>query len=254
MKILHIDIETAPEKAYVWGFFKQNIAENQIVEHGYTLSFAARWEGEKKVHFYSINKDGFDNMIEQAWLLLDEADAVVHYNGEKFDIPTLNREFLINDYAPPTPYHQIDLYKVVKRRFNFPRNGMDYVCKRLGITGKVPHKGMDLWTECMSGDKKAWETMEKYNKQDVVMLGELYVKLLPWIQNHPNHALFVDTNEPVCPNCGSTHVVKNGVEPETTNTQAYQRYRCQECSAPLRGRFTIVPKEKKHGILVQSKL
>ena len=241
MKILKIDIETAPHKVYVWDMFKQNVAENQIVENGYTMCFAAQWVGEKKVHFYSIHEHGFNDMIEQAWLLLDEADAVIHYNGEKFDMPTLNREFLLEGYVPPSPYHNIDLYRTIKKRFKFPRNGMDYVCRRLGLSTKVNHKGMDLWKECMDGDTKAWKTMEEYNKQDVRMLGELYNVLLPWVQNHPNHALYIDTDKPVCPNCSSTHVVKNGIE--TTQTQQYQRYRCSDCGVPLRGRFTIVPKE-----------
>ncbi|NIV35232.1 MAG: hypothetical protein GWN58_38990, partial [Anaerolineae bacterium] len=51
-----------------------------------------------------------EGMLEGAWELLDEADAVVHYNGKKFDIPTLNREFVKYGFTPPSPYKQIDLY------------------------------------------------------------------------------------------------------------------------------------------------
>ena len=34
-RILLLDIETAPNKVYVWGMWNQNIAANQVVEDGY---------------------------------------------------------------------------------------------------------------------------------------------------------------------------------------------------------------------------
>ena len=43
-------------------------------------------------------------MIKGIHKLLDECDAVIHYNGSKFDIPTLNKEFLLHGLHPPAPY------------------------------------------------------------------------------------------------------------------------------------------------------
>jgi hypothetical protein len=192
-------------------------------------------------------------MLKHVHKLLDEADAVVHYNGTKFDIPTLNWEFAKQGLAPPTPYHQIDLYRVVKQKMKAASNKLDFICQEFGLGGKVNHKGMELWDECMAGDEKAWRVMERYNKQDVRLLPKLYEKLLPWIKNHPNHALYVEEPaSPVCPNCGSTHVIKNGIE--ATATMQYQRYRCKDCKTPLRGRTNIGSKQTKENTLVQSKL
>lgn len=252
MKILHLDIETAPSKVYAWGLFKQNIALNQIVEPGYTLCWAAKWEGKPTIMFDSMHKSGMEKMLKSIWKLLDEADAVVHYNGVKFDIPTLNWEFAKYDVAPPSPYHQIDLYKTVKSRFRATSNKLDFIAQAFGLGSKVSHKGMSLWHDCMQGDDKAWKQMEKYNKQDVRLLPKLYKKLLPWIKNHPNHALFMETDRPVCPNCGSAHVVKKGTE--TTLTMEYQRYKCSDCNTPIRGRTSVLSKEKRKHILTQSKL
>ena len=252
MKILQIDIETAPNQVYTWGLFKQDIALNQIVEPGYTLCFAAKWLGQKEIIFESEEGGNFDRMIQRAWDLLNEADAVIHYNGKKFDIPTLNKEFMLAGLPPPDPYHQIDLYQTVKNRTKFASNKLDFVCQQLGLGGKTHHKGMQLWNDCMNNDSRAWKIMEKYNKQDVRLLEKLYNKLLPWITNHPNRGLYVDTLSPVCPNCGGTHLVKKGIE--TTATQQYQRFRCKKCETPLRGRLSIVPKDKKPAILTQSKL
>lgn len=252
MKILILDIETAPNKGYFWGLWGQNIAINQIEEPGYTLCWSAKWYKKPGMMFSSIYRDGQKKMLEDIWTLLDEADAVVHYNGTKFDIPTLNAEFAQIALPPPSPYHQIDLYKTVKKRFRLPSNKLDYVARHFDIKGKVEHKGMALWDGCMANNPKDWAHMERYNKQDVRMLEPLYQILLPWIQNHPNVGLYTDKKGMVCPNCGSTHIIKKGTE--TTQTQVYQRYRCKSCSAPLRGRTSLLPTEKRPLILTQSKL
>lgn len=252
MKILHLDIETAPNVCYTWGLFNQNISINQIVESGYTLCWAAKWHGEREVIFRSVYEHGMAQMIADMHELLCEADAVCHYNGTKFDMPILNKEFKLQQLPPPDPYHQIDLLQTARKRFKFTSNKLDYVAQQLGLGGKVQHKGMDLWRECMAGNQSSWRTMKRYNIQDVRLLEKLYTDLLPWIQGHPNHALYADTDRPVCPNCGSTHVIKKGVE--TTKTMQYQRYRCGDCQTPIRGRTTVMDKEKRAHVLTQSKL
>jgi len=57
-RILVLDIETSPNLAWVWGMWDQNVGINQLVESQTVLCFAARWLGEKKVHFHSVHQDG----------------------------------------------------------------------------------------------------------------------------------------------------------------------------------------------------
>jgi DNA polymerase elongation subunit (family B) len=250
MKILLLDIETAPHKVYVWGFWDQDVGLNQIEEPGYTLCWAAKWLGDKAVFFSSIN-DGKEAMLTQIYNLVEEADVVVHYNGTKFDMPTLNKEWAEIGLPPPAPYSQIDLFKVVKKQFRFPSNKLDYVSRELGLGKKHAHKGMELWRECMSGVEASWRTMETYNKQDVKLLERLYSKLLPWINNHPNRSLFDRTSVDggaSCPNCGSNHLQRRGYH--RTKTLAYQRYQCQDCGAWSKERTAEkVDKEVKKNIL-----
>jgi len=54
MKVLMLDIETSPHKAYVWGLWNVNIALNQIEEPGSTLCWAAKWLGDKPLMFASV--------------------------------------------------------------------------------------------------------------------------------------------------------------------------------------------------------
>lgn len=225
MKILLLDIETSPNLATVWGLFKQNIAINQLIESSHTLCWAARWYGENVTYFDSVHRSTRRQMIKRIHKMLAEADAVVHYNGTKFDIPTLNKEFLLMGLTPPAPYKQIDLLRTARNQFRFPSNKMDYVAQQLKIGKKKSHIGHELWLQCMNGEDEAWKIMEEYNVQDIELLEALYDKLRPWIKGHINHSVF--TGEFVCNNCGGKHVQHRGYY--TTNTLRYKRYVCKDC-------------------------
>lgn len=227
MKVLLLDIETSPNLAHVWGLWQQNVGINQIQEASYVLCWAAKWLDEKKVMFDSVHQSKEKDMLKGIHALISEADAVIHYNGTRFDMPTLNKEFLLNGLLPPPPYKQIDLLRTMRSQFRFPSNKLDYVAQRLEVGSKVEHEGHTLWTKCMAGDKKAWKTMEAYNKQDVVVLEKVYHKVLPWIKNHPNHNVY--TTDHVCPTCGSSKLHRRGTAKSSAGV--YQRYQCQGCGS-----------------------
>ena len=229
MKILLLDIETAPNTAHVWGLWDQNVGLNQLLESGYVMCWAAKWYGEKGVLFDSVMQSTPTKMLKRIHALLAEADVVVHYNGRKFDIPTLNKEFVLHGLPPPSPYKQVDLLQTVKARFRFPSNKLDYVCQKLKIGRKVKHEGHEMWIKCMARDKAAWREMERYNRRDVTVLERLYVRLLPWITNHPNRGLYDDSKGLACPTCGSSNLQRRG-EARTVNA-VYARYQCKGCGS-----------------------
>lgn len=249
MKILLLDIETAPNKVFTWGLWQQNIALNQIEEAGYTLCWAAKWYKEKPIMFSSIWRDGQETMLKKIYDLLDEADVVIHYNGTHFDIPTLNQEFAKRGWAPPSPVVEIDLLKTARKKFRLPSNKLAFVTEYLGLQQKVPHKGMALWRGCMTGDPACWVTMEKYNKGDIVPLEQIYDYLKPWISNHPNYALFnsEDLGQLVCPSCGSLNLQRRGFS--YSSTQKYQRFQCKDCGSWSRHKYTSVEKEARANVL-----
>jgi uncharacterized protein YprB with RNaseH-like and TPR domain len=186
MKILMLDIETAPNLVAVYQLKQTYINPKYIMAHGYVLCFTAKWKGKKET-FFAKSPDGHLKMLRSIHKLLSEADAVVHYNGKKFDIPTLNAEFLMHGLSPIEGMVQIDLFLLVRRMFNFPSYKLDYVCPRLGLGGKAQHSGWDMWKACMDklheGHDKAWTTIERYNRQDVVLLERLYSKVSPWFSS-----------------------------------------------------------------------
>ncbi len=231
MKILMLDIETSPNTAYVWGLFDQNIPITAVKESSSVLCYAAKWHGEKKIYFDSVQKSGHKKMLKGIHRLMDEADAICHYNGSKFDVPILHKEFIIAGMAPPAPSRDIDMLTTARKRFKFTSNKLQYVSQILGLGSKTKHGGFDLWIDCMDGDEKAWRLMEKYNKQDVVLLEKVYERLLPWIKNHPNTNVYND--RPGCPRCGSKKLQARGTA--VSLKMKYQRYQCINCGGWLKG-------------------
>jgi uncharacterized protein len=233
VRILLLDIETSPNLAHVWSLWNQNVSLDQLRESGSVICFSAKWLGDPKreTAFWSLH-DGKREMVGAAHVLLDEADAVVHWNGKRFDVPHLNREFLEGGLKPPSPFRQIDLMETAKKQFHFPSNKLDYVAQRLDVGAKQHHEGHLLWVKCLDGDPAAWKRMERYNRQDVWLLEGLYHKLQPWIPQHPSWGAF-DAGQSLCPACGGNKLQRRGYA--YTLQSAYPRYQCQQCGKWSRG-------------------
>jgi len=238
MRILLLDIETSPNTAYVWGLWKENIPLARLIESSTTLCWSAKWLGSDEVVFDSVMESSPYLMIKHIHELLSEADVVIHYNGNRFDLPILNREFIENGLFPPAPYRSIDLLTTVRNKFRFVSNKLDYVCEKLGL-GKKHDTDFQLWVDCMNRVPAAWERMKGYNIQDVFLLEKLYYVLRPWIHNPPNIGLYQEDAE-VCPSCGSKHLQKRGFA--YTNALKYQRYQCQDCGGWFRSGKNLGPK------------
>lgn len=228
LKILAWDIERVPAQGYHWGLFEQNIGLTQLKDPGQMVSFAARWIGTPKssVIFKSTFHDGQEGMLNSLWELHDQADALLSWNGAGFDTKHAHTEFLLAGLTPPSPAKEIDLMKAVKKRFKFLSNKLEFVSTELGLPGKVSHEGFSLWLKIMDGDQKAWDLFKKYNIQDVHLLVDLYDKLLPWIDGHPNVNL---NGGDGCPKCGSPRLQSRGYR--QTAIGSYQRFHCQDCGS-----------------------
>lgn len=241
MRILLLDIETAPNTAHVWGLWNENIPLDRLVTSGYTLSWAAKWHGEDQVVGASLGNTGPKTMLKAIHKMMNEADVIVHYNGTKFDIPTLNKEFVQYGMGPPAPYKQIDLLRTCRNQFRFPSNKLAYVVKALGLGEKAETGGYDTWLGCMAGDKEAFRKMEAYNVHDVILLEKLYDKLRPWIKGHANQNLYGESC--VCPVCASSNYQRRGYA--VVSTLRYRRYRCNECSSWFRSFKSDGPKPEE---------
>jgi hypothetical protein len=225
-KVLLLDIETKPASAYVWrAYGEQNIGVEQLIDSGGIICVGAKWLGERECFLFSEWEHGQLGMLTEIHAMMSFADAVVTYNGDKFDLPKLQGEFMLAGLGPTPPCTSIDCIKSV-RKFGFFMNKLAFIGPLLKLGGKIKHEGFSLWTKVMAGDPGAQKRMAKYCKQDVKLLEKLYLKIRPFIRNHP-HMGKVGANE--CGACGSHHVHSKG----TRRTRAYkiQRLNCQACGS-----------------------
>lgn len=184
------------------------------------------------MHFSSLKQRKPLQMLGKIHRLLEEADAVVHFNGKSFDIKHLNREFLEYGFEPPSAFKQVDLLQVARQNFKFLSNKLQYLLQALELGEKGDPGGMRTWAGCLKNDPKAWETMKTYNISDVVEMEKLYMRLRPWIKGHPNYAMY-SPEKAVCPTCGSDQYQHRGWH--RTERYIYRRYSCKVCKKPFRG-------------------
>ena len=248
-KVLLLDLETAPKIAFIWKFWKENVNPNQVISDGFIMTASMKWLGDDNTFTEVCGFKGVKYDDELLCMLLremlDKADVVIAHNAKKFDLPTFNARCAFHKIPPPSPYKVIDTLEVARKKFKFDSNKLEYLarylgCKLKGTHGKFP--GFTLWLECLKGNSEAWDEMVEYNKLDVDVLEQVYLRLRPWMDNHPNIA-HIQGRAVACPKCGSYHIQKRGVY--KTNVGSYQRYYCNACGGWSRERFILVKNDKK---------
>lgn len=233
-KILIMDIETMPIEALVWSPWNQNVYMEQIKKDWSILCWSAKWLFESKVMGEVVTPEEAKahedrSVLDTMWNLLNEADMVVTHNGDKFDIKKLNWRFLVAGMPKPMYYKSIDTKKIAKMEFAATHNKLDWIAQIVGIGRKI-ETDFTWWKECEQGNEKYLNMMLKYNKQDVHLEEEVYLKLRPWMTNHPNLSLYnVDSDVPGCPACGGIDLDWSGKY--ATGLGLYRGFRCQTCGA-----------------------
>lgn len=236
-KILIWDIETSPIVAAVWGLFNQNINYESIIDEWYIICAAWKWADSKEVETSSVldcktrfKKDHKDDyhVVRKLHKVLSEADVLVAHNGDKFDLKKFNARALYHGFKPIPPIPTIDTLKVARKHFKLTSNRLDYIGQHLGV-GKKVDTPKGLWMDVIRGSSEAVETMVKYNVGDITLLEDVYLKLRPFMTNHPNMNVLQYGEHDRCPNCGSFEIRKEGFL--YTRLAKKQRYKCKSCGA-----------------------
>ena len=240
-KILIFDIETAPMQAFVWKRYKENVSLDQTISESFMLCWSAKWlydetvMGDVLTTTEAILEDD-KRIVTSLYNLINQADIIVAYNGRNFDIPYMNQRFLVYGFPPYVPVHVVDPYETAKSVFRFSSNKMDNIATQLGLQNKIKTDFL-LWKRCLGGETEALNEMLTYNKQDVVVLEEIYCRILPWIKNHPNISNYLE-NKISCVKCGSENLVKLN-RLFYTPSGRYELYRCKSCGAIFRGKKNL---------------
>jgi hypothetical protein len=244
-KILIFDIETSSILAHVWGLYDQNVGLNQIEQDWYVLSFAAKWYKSDEIFYWDQRKakpkNNDKNILIEVHKLLDEADYVCGHNIGKFDLKKLNARFILHGLPPVKPFEVLDTLRIAKKHFAFTSNKLEHLARYLKCdlvkSSHSEFSGMELWTETMKGNIKAFNAMKEYNITDVKVTEMVFEKLLPW---EPSIKFQSNYWEAVC-SCGSKSFYKNGFK--FNRSGAFQMYRCSECQKCFIDKTNVVDKD-----------
>jgi DNA polymerase elongation subunit (family B) len=233
-RILTLDIETAPATALVFGQRHQEISNIQIIKPDRILGIGAKWLDSEKVEWRSEYHHSTEVMVRWIRDLLDAADIAVHFNGGTFDMPWIRRLIAEHGLTPYSPLQEVDLLRIVRKQFRFMSNKLENIVHVFGVGEKMKHSGFQMWRDIEVGDedaqRKAWALMRRYCKVDVQVEEALYLKLLPYIPNHPNMGLYVaDPADGVirCARCTSNNLRADGYR--YTSVAKYPRFQCRDC-------------------------
>lgn len=222
-RILLIDIESSPIIGYTWNLYETNVIKR--LKTFTILSVAYQWLGQKTLAIACDNQPEL-SLLKKLHRLLDEADVVIAHNGDSFDIKKINTRFLIHKLPPPSPYKTIDTKKVAKQVASFDSNSLNNLGIDMAEGEKIKHRGFDMWEGCMAGKRSDWRDMKRYNKQDVDLLAKIYLRLRPWMKNHPDISEY-SKDAIKCPRCNSPKIQKRGTC--RNKTSLMDRFQCQDC-------------------------
>lgn len=241
LKVLFFDLETAPLLAYVWGPREDWIPHDRMIHDSFLLAWTAKWRGEDKVMTGLLTskeakaQDDTRIVIKLADLIR-QADIVVAHNANRFDVPMFNNRLLLLGLEPLGPVKTIDTLILSKKNFRLAYNKLDYLAEKLGIGNKISTT-FGLWKECYHGDSAALKQMLEYNVKDVVLLEQVFDKMLPYVKNVPRLVDADYDGQVACPFCGSENLQKRGLS--GTNVNTFQRFMCKACQKYSRLRVSI---------------
>jgi DNA polymerase elongation subunit (family B) len=251
--ILLLDIETSPLQVFSWGIYDQRLSIDNIIRDWSCICWSCKWLGDSEVLGDVCTsdeaKEGDDErIIISMWEMINQANIVITHNGNNFDLKKLNTRFLLHGLNPPSKYYSVDTYQVARNTFGFSSNKLDYLSTSFGFKGKID-TDYELWKRCYVGEQDALDEMFTYNQNDVVELENVYLKLLPWIKNHPNVSIYSNDNIERCPKCGNEDLNWSGFY--YTSTGKFEAFRCNKCGAVGRSKVNELSKDKKATLLTQ---
>jgi hypothetical protein len=237
-KILLYDLETAPLLAHIWSPWDKFVTHERLVHDSFILTWAAKWLGDDEVLYDALTgeeaiEQNDSRIVDNLAEMIREADIVVAHNGDKFDVPMLNNRLLKHGLEPIPPVRSIDTCQLSKRNFRLAYNKLDYLGEFLGV-GKKIKTDWSLWERAYHGDEEGIAEMTDYNIQDVVLLENVFDRLVPYVRNFPRLVNAAYEGEEKCPYCGSYDLQRRGYH--QTNVSNFQRFQCKTCKRYSRQR------------------
>ena len=250
-KIFFWDIENSGMLVEnVWNLWEPKLNFSQIKGQPFLLSWSGKFLYDDTMYSDVVKpseaKSRDDRRIcESLWKMLDSADIIVAHNGDSHDIPKSNSRFLYHGFVPPMYDRSLDTLKIARSIFDFPSNSLANINAYLGLEDKI-HNEPGLFDSCVAGNSESLKKLRIYNEQDVICVESLYLKMRPWIKNHPNWTIYGESDGNTCPQCGKSGITWRN---DKLNKGIYKVARCNSCGAPIRSRIGEMTKDKRKNTL-----
>ena len=240
LRVLFFDVETSPLLSYHWRVWKENIAPSQIERESFLLTWAARWQGQKRILSDLLTGDEARSqddgrIVESLAKLVRTADVIVAHNVDRFDHPVLNTRLLQLGLEPLPPVRTLDTLKIAKKSFKKTFNRLSYLADSLGIEAKHPMEFED-WRQACAGNVTALKKMRAYCRQDIEVLEAVFDRMRPYAKGMPRLVEATHEMQRACPHCGAGFDAMKPSGTHRTNASNFQRYRCDECGKYARTR------------------
>lgn len=230
------DIETSPRVGLFFGN-SWNASIAKTIADSYVMGFSYKDVGKRGVKSvyiwdFPLYKKEPTNDIEvvKVWrnlMLACQDGIIIGHNSDSFDNKLMMGRLIKHGMDPIALPNEVDTKKAIKRVARFDSNKLDDLGQMFEIGKKKDTGGIDLWWDCMNGDKKAQRKMVSYCEQDVKLTERLYLYELPYMSNHPNMAVL--TSQPdMCRSCGVNKGFL-GAGFKYTKTGKYRRWQCKNC-------------------------
>jgi uncharacterized protein YprB with RNaseH-like and TPR domain len=175
MKIAFLDIETT-----------RLVADNGL---GFILCCSMKIWHEKKIKTVRIDaskdykkclyNDTFvvDGIAD--WLIKEDPEVIVTYNGDFFDIPYINTRRLGANKKPLPPCRYMDHFKTSRYNLKLHSMGLNAMAEHLGVVHHKTRFEPIVWQRAMFGSKPDLDKIVHHCELDIVVLEECHDKVLP---------------------------------------------------------------------------
>jgi DNA polymerase elongation subunit (family B) len=210
-RVLVYDIESSLCEFTAFWTGKQYVGYKQLRNEPRIITVAWKWLGEDKIYELEWDENKSDKeLMEKFASVYNSADMVIGFNNKNFDDRFVNARALKHNIDINTYVRSFDIMKQAKKLFRLPSYAMNYIAKYVGVTTKYAHSGIEMWETIQYGEKEeakeAMKEMVVYNRQDIVVTEEVYLRLRKYM-GHVTHFGMLKGNEKwTCPNCGGENV------------------------------------------------
>lgn len=213
--------------------------------------FVSLWDDP---NFYTVPKLDDEKIVRALHAEMSKATHIVAHYGKRFDIPFMNTKFwLLGLPMITTPEYRFqDTCEIAWKKLllssnrlgnianikNTLQKGRSALSERYNWKLEKDKAGFGVWNRITHDrNKEDTKIMERYNRNDVLVLENIYVDFKP-LFNDSGYASYAKTKEKAiytCNSCGNFPMQKHSTRPMPGGGGRYHRLYCTVCGATKKG-------------------